>query len=90
MLNPKGSQEGIIEALLKDSERGIQPQTLNHLEYDIEAWARFLGMPITLPRFKQSRPPEPWIPTDEDVMKIRKYTASQPNRGQASRRQLPN
>lgn len=85
MLNPKASQEDIIEALLKDSERGIQPQTLNHLEYDIEAWARFLGMPITLPRFKQSRSPEPWIPTDEDVMKIRKYAASQPNRGQASR-----
>ena len=85
MLSPKENMEFILDELVRDSERGVKPQTLNHVIYDIEAWARFLGVPIILPKFKESLPPEPWIPIDEDVMKIRKYAASEPNRAQASR-----
>ncbi len=54
---------------------GVKPQTLIHVEYDIEAWARFLGKPIILPRFKQTARAEPWVPTDEHVQRI-KETAS--------------
>ena len=85
MLSPKENMEFILDELVRDSERGVKPQTLNHVIYDIETWKRFLGVPIILPKFKESLPPEPWIPTDEDVMKIRKYAASEPNRAQASR-----
>lgn len=85
MLDPDGSKEIIIDDLLKDADRGVKPQTLNHVEYDIEAWARFLGKPIMLPRFKQSKPAEPWVPTDEEVSKIRNAALQSGDRSVASR-----
>lgn len=33
--------------------------------------ARFLGQSLQLPRFKQSRSAEPWVPNDEEVSRIR-------------------
>ena len=85
MLDPEGSKAEIIDDLLKDADRGVKPQTLNHVEYDIEAWARFLGKPIILPRFKQSKPAEPWVPTDEEVARIRKAALQSGDRSVASR-----
>lgn len=38
-----------------------------------------------LPRFKQSKPAEPWVPTDEDVAKIRNAALQFPDRSVASR-----
>ncbi len=71
MLSPKENMECILDELVNESERGVKPQTLNHVIYDIEAWARFLGQPMTIPRFKQSARAEPWIPTDDEVHRIR-------------------
>ena len=85
MLNPKAGVNEVLDELVKESDRGIKPQTLNHVIYDLEAWARFLGQPINIPRFKASRSQEPWIPTDEDVVKIRKAAASFGDRANASR-----
>ena len=85
MLAPKENLEIILDSLVKDADRGVKPQTLNHVIYDIEAWARFLGQPITVPRFKQSGRAEPWIPTDEEVHKIRETAARHGDRAIASR-----
>ena len=85
MLNPKENMEIILDELVKDSERGVKPQTLNHVIYDIEAWARFLGQPMHIPRFKQSARSEPWIPTDEEVQKIRETASRRGNRAISAR-----
>ena len=85
MLDPKKSVNLVVDELVRESKRGIKLQTLNHVIYDIEAWARFLGQSVNIPRFKASRPQEPWIPTDDDVMKIRKAAASFGDRANASR-----
>ena len=85
MLNPKENMEIILDELVKDSERGVKPQTLNHVIYDIEAWARFLGQPMHIPRFKQSARSEPWIPTDEEVQKIRETASRRGNRSISAR-----
>ena len=85
MLSPKENMEFILDELVRDSERGVKPQTINHVIYDIEAWARFLGQPITIPRFKQTARAEPWIPTDEEVQKIRETASRYRDRAIASR-----
>ena len=85
MLDPQGSKASIIDDLLKDADRGVKPQTLNHGEYDIEAWAHFLGKSIILSRFKQPKPAEPWVPTDEEVAKIRNADLLSGDRSVASR-----
>ena len=85
MLSPKDSLEKILDELVRESERGVKPQTLNHVIYDIEAWARFLGQPITLPRFKQAARAEPWLPTDEEVHRIRETASRHGDRAIASR-----
>ncbi len=85
MLMPRENVETILDELVKHSERGVKPQTLNHVIYDIEAWARFLGQPITIPRFKQTARAEPWIPTDEEVQKIRETASRHGNRAIAAR-----
>jgi integrase len=85
IMNLKESMEKILDELVKESDRGVLPQTLNHLSYDIEAWSRFLGEEIHIPRFKQSKNADPWIPTDEDVEKIRKAAGTFGNRTENSR-----
>lgn len=85
MLSPKENMESILDELVRDSDRGVKPQTVNHVIYDIEAWARFLGQPMTIPRFKQSARSEPWIPTDEEVQKIRETASRYKDRAIASR-----
>ena len=85
MMNPKDSLDAILDSLIRDSERGIKPQTLNHVIYDIEAWARFLGQPMVIPRFKQSARSEPWIPTDDEVHRIRETASRHGDRAAASR-----
>ncbi|MHB1708472.1 MAG: tyrosine-type recombinase/integrase [Thermoplasmataceae archaeon] len=85
MLDPLNSNEIVLDELVRESERGVKPQSLNHIEYDLEAWSRFLGHTIHLPRFKQSPSAEPWIPTDDDVMAIRKAASSFPDRAIRSR-----
>lgn len=85
MLSPKGNMEFILDELVRESDRGVKPQTINHVIYDIEAWARFLGQPMTIPRFKQAARAEPWIPKYEDVQKIRKTASRYKDRAIASR-----
>ena len=85
MLSPKGNMEFILDELVRESDRGVKPQTINHVIYDIEAWARFLGQPMTIPRFKQAARAEPWIPTDEEVQKIRETASRYKDRAIASR-----
>ncbi len=84
ILSPDQEQAIILEELIADSDRGVKPQTLNHVIYDLEAWSRFLGKPIMIPRFNESRPKEPWVPTDDEVQKIRK-AAAQGDRATAAR-----
>ncbi|MCL4323148.1 MAG: tyrosine-type recombinase/integrase [Candidatus Thermoplasmatota archaeon] len=88
MMNPKENLEFILDELVRNSEKGVKPQTLNHVIYDIEAWARFLGQPMVIPRFKQSAAAEPWIPTDQEVQKIRDTANKSGNRAIASRNRL--
>ena len=85
ILSPKENVGSILDELVKESERGIKAQSLNHVIYDIEAWARFLGQPITIPRFKRSGMREPWIPEDAQVKKIRETASTHGDRAIASR-----
>ena len=85
MLSPKENMEIILDELVNESERGVKPQTLNHVIYDIEAWARFLGQPMTIPRFKQSARAEPWIPTDDEVCRIRETATRSGDRAISAR-----
>ena len=85
MLAPKENLETILDVLVKDSERGVKAQTLNHVIYDIEAWSRFLGHPVAIPRFKQAARAEPWIPSDEEVKRIRETASRHGNRAIAAR-----
>ena len=85
MMKPKENLETILDGLVRDSDRGVKPQTLNHVIYDIEAWARFLGQPMVIPRFKQSRSAEPWIPTDDEVHRIREAASKHGDRAVTSR-----
>ena len=85
MLDPKSSSDVIPDEIVRESERGVKPQSLNHIEYDIEAWSRFLGTTVHLPRFRQSPMTESWIPMYDDVAAIRRASYSFPDRAIRSR-----
>ena len=79
------NREEIIKMILRQSEKGIKPQTLNHVIYDLEAWSRFLGSNVRFPRFKESRAADPWVPKDEEVERIRRAARNNPDRSIAMR-----
>jgi integrase len=70
VLNP--SQKEILNFYAKLKERGIKPHTMNNMRKDLMAWFRFLGIKIEIPKFKEPPIPEPWIPTDQEVLNILK------------------
>ena len=39
----------------------------------LESWFKFLGKEVSLPRLKKEPPPEPRIPTDNEIQKIWDY-----------------
>jgi integrase len=85
MMDPMGSSEAILDELVRESERGMKPQSLNHIEYDIKARSKFLSLTVHPPRFGQSPTAEPWIPTDDDVAAIRRTASSLPDTAIQSR-----
>ena len=74
-------RDKIMDELIREQDRGIKNQTLNHVIYDLEAWSRFLGKDIRFPRF-----PEPkgrrniWLPSNEEVELIRRTARNNPDR----------
>jgi len=70
VMNP--SQKEILSFFAKMRERGTKPHTLNNMRKDLNAWFRFLNIKIELPKYKEPPSPDPWIPTDEEVLRILK------------------
>ncbi len=70
VMNPKQSE--ILKFFASEKSRGVKPHTLNNQRKDLEAWFRFLGIRMDLPRFKEPPLPDPWIPSDEEVLRILK------------------
>jgi len=70
IMNP--SQKEILSFFAKMRERGTKPHTLNNMRKDLNAWFRFLNIKIELPKYKEPPSPDPWIPTDEEVLRILK------------------
>lgn len=70
VIEPK--QEEILNFFAKEKMQGKKPHTLNNQRKDLEAWFRFLGKNIVLPKFKEPPTPEPQIPSDEEIIRILK------------------
>ncbi len=85
IFNP--SQKEILNFFAKLKERGVKPHTMNNMRKDLQAWFRFLGIKIEIPKFKEPPIPEPWIPTDQEVLNILK-ASEWGDRGIAMRNKL--
>lgn len=74
-----------VEEQLK---KGRREGTINCQMRDVGAWMKFRGIKIEVPNIRQRRAAEPWVPSDDDVMKLIQHSADQGNRGPAFRNKV--
>lgn len=74
-----------VEEQLK---KGRREGTINCQMRDVGAWLKFKGLKTEVPIIHQRRAAEPWVPSDEDVMKLIEQSANQGNRGPAFRNKV--
>ena len=66
-------------------KKGATESSLNHEFKDLRVWVKFRNLDLRLPKLKESRPPEVWIPTDEEMEKIIETAGRSPDKAAAAR-----
>jgi len=56
--------------------KGIKKKSLRIELMDLQRWYEFLGFNVILPKLKKEPDPDPFIPTPDDIMKMRKFCLS--------------
>lgn len=74
-----------VEEQLK---RGRREGTINCQLRDVCAWLKFKGIRIEVPSIHQRRAAEPWVPTDDEVMRLIGQSGNHGNRGTALRNRV--
>ena len=61
------NEEVLQEYVSSRLKKGATESSLNHEFKDLRVWVKFRNLDLRLPKLKESRPPEVWIPTDEEM-----------------------
>ena len=56
--------------------KGIKKKSLRIELMDLQRWYEFLGFNVILPKLKKEPDPDPFIPTPDDIIKMRKFCLS--------------
>jgi len=56
--------------------KGIKKKSLRIELMDLQRWYEFLGLNVILPKLKKEPDPDPFIPTFDDIVKMRKFCLS--------------
>lgn len=67
LLLDKPSTERLWSYVERQLREGRRDGTINNQMKDIRAWMRFKGVELDVPKLRQRRSREPWIPSDEEV-----------------------
>ena len=78
-------EDAVLVYFAKRRENGAKTQTLNSDRKAVVAWARYRNFALNLPRFREAPSPDPWIPTDDEVMLLLKTASKTRERGVGER-----
>ena len=79
------SEEALQDYVSSRLKKGATESSLNHEFKDLRVWVKYKNLDIRLPKLKESRRGEVWIPTDEEMEKIIDYAGKTPDKAAASR-----
>ena len=82
--NPSRFWSYVEEQLKKGRREG----TINCQMRDVGAWLKYKGIKIEVPSIRQRRAAEPWVPSDDDVLKLIQQSTNSGRSGPAFRNRV--